>query len=135
MSNNAECGLKIENPTNIKNLYRFCKDHDIIDEDNKFIDSIYNELKRLNYTHVSKKIISTVFTIVRTYSNINYIDLGCAILSFMAEKCDCDNIYINILNGEIGISNTNNLPDNKIIEDLCNNLKQIIIQQHNGFGS
>lgn len=131
MQDIAECRPEIINPCNINDLYDYCKNTKNY-EDNEYISALYGEMKRLNYNHVNKKIISSVFQLTRYYSDIDYIDIGCAILSFIAEDHNCKNVFFDLRTGNIGISDTKNLPDNKKIEDLCNNIKQIIIQKNIG---
>jgi len=121
--------MNINNPCSITELKVYCRTVPFTD-DNEYINNINVETKKFN--EVDKRTIAAVFKLAKHYSIIDYTDVGCAIISFMAQPDDLShNVYINIVSGQIGIVGEM-IPDKYKVEDLCNNIKQILLQTHSG---
>lgn len=115
--------MKINNPCSITELKICCQCMPFTD-DNEYINLINIETKK--YNEVDKRTIAAVFQITNRYSGDNYIDIGCAIISFMAQPDHLNhNVFINLKDGKVGISG-DIIPNSEEVKNLCNNIKQII---------
>ena len=107
--------------------------------DNKYIEAVYHELICMN-VDISKSMIVAIFQLAMHYASKTqgqtklhnyYIDVGCAILSFATlAKDKYSNIYINLTNGDISVSNDVTDTESLELEHVqghCNSIKQIIV--------
>lgn len=124
--------MSLNNPCSITDLETYCKAVEY-SEENDYVDVLYKETKRVG-GEVDKGVISTVFKITKQHAVVDYLDMGCAIISFMAQPHDRKrNVFIDLVSGKIGVAqgvSEDMIPDKYRVEDLCNDLKQLLIQQN-----
>lgn len=121
--------MKLNNPCSITELKMYCQTVPF-DNDNELINMIHLETIK-NGNQVDKRTISAIFKLTMHYSGDKYLDIGCAIISFMSQPKELyHNIYINLIDGNIGVlSGCNLLPDNDNVTNFCNSIKQIILSK------
>lgn len=120
--------MNLSNPCSITELITYAETAPFKD-DNEYITKICAELNRVSEKMMTQRIVASIFQLfLYSVGPAEYIDIGCAVLSFMAQPVAChDNVFIDIKTGKIGVIE-GILPENSNVTDLCNNLKQIIAE-------
>lgn len=120
--------MKLNNSCSLAELVAYAQTVPFKD-DNKAINCLYYELAKISKDPIDKRIISAIFQLLQHYHAENYIDIGCMILAILSQPKSLRHVvFLNIKKGTFGVMNGVNFqPDNKRINDICNNLKQIIV--------
>lgn len=98
-------------------------------DDNNGINRLYYELNRISTTEIEKRTIAAIFKLLQHYHKENYIDIGCMVLAILTQPKSLRHVvFLNIKKGNFGVMEGVQFnPNNERINDICNNLKQIIV--------